>query len=81
MKKLITILGAFMFTAVVLTSCGDGVDACSCNADIAAMLVKVGSAEKDDVEALTKEMADKTLECAKALKNDPEAYGTGLDCK
>ena len=82
MKKLMTILGAFMFTAVVLTSCG-GVDACSCMKDSLALATKVTEAGTDmeKVAALGTESLELMKKCEEAEKKDKEAFGDISDCK
>ena len=76
-----TILGAFMFTAVVLTSCGGGVDACSCLKDATALATKITEAgtDLDKITALGKESVELTKKCDEAAK-DKDAFGDLSDC-
>jgi hypothetical protein len=83
MKKLTTILGAFMFTAVVLTSCGGGETACSCMKDMLALATKTTEAGTDleKIAEIGKESAALVTKCEDARKADADAYGDISDCK
>ena len=71
-----------MFTAVVLSSCGSDVTACSCIKDSVAMATKMTAASGDleKLASLTEENVAMLEECAEAAK-DKEAFGTITDCK
>ena len=77
-----TILGAFMFTAVVLSSCSSGADACSCLKDSTELLNKIteASGDLDKIAEITKESVALAEKCEEAAK-DKDAFGSLADCE
>ena len=80
MKKLMSIFSAALFV-FALSSCGGGVDACSCVSDAKAIGEKMME-EGADAEALTKELTELNTKCADAAGEDAEAWAKALkECK
>ena len=77
MKKLLLVLtiGGFV------SSCGGGLDACSC-IEKSAELAQKALEEGADIEALTKESTKLATDCAAAEQKDAEAWAEALKgCK
>jgi len=80
MKKLMSIFAASLFV-FALSSCGGGVDACSCVKEATALGEKMMK-EGADAEALTKELEELDKKCSEAAGEDAEAWAEALkECK
>ena len=76
MKKLMSIFAASLFV-FALSSCGGGVDACSCVKDATALGKKMME-DGADAEVLTKELQELNKKCEDAAGEDAEAWAKAL---